>query len=93
MRKYLRSIARYALSLMGVRHINKAMSAYWIKAFREIQAARYKQSRKNGMAYIKRVRKMVRAYRINQFMYRIASPFLRLLDAIKGMFYRLIQPA
>jgi len=89
MRKYLRSIARYTLSLIGARHINRIMATNWRGTF----TIRHKHNRKAYRAYSKHLRKALRAYRVKQFMRRVAAPFLRLWEAIKGLFWRAMQPA
>lgn len=88
MRKFPRSIAHALIIGSGARHANRLMSSNW----RAVLLSNHKRRMKQMRAYARQVRRWVfkaRAYRV---LHAIAAPFRALWDALRGLYWRVLQP-
>ena len=88
MRKILRSIARALIIGSGARHVNRLMASNW----RTVLLASHKRRMKQMRAYIRQIRRWVFKARVYRILHAITAPFRSMWDALRGLYWRVLQP-
>ena len=88
MRKILRSIAHALIIGSGARHVNRLMAANW----RTVLLAAHKRRMKQMRAYGRQIRHWIFKMRVYRVLRALTAPFRALWDALRGLYWRVLQP-